>query len=232
MKKWMSALLISALVMLLSCKQQALDNGNGHPKQDKIVAAAYYNTQLGLAYLNQGNMPRAKRKLLQALALNKTSPDVNAALAYYYEKTKEVNEATAYYKKALDYSHHDGAQLNNYGAFLCRQGQYDKAEQYFLDAVKDMRYLHTAGAFENAGLCALENKQEDKAKVYFTKALSQDRTRVQSLYELVTLALNQQQFLEARKYLETYPMLVSENKSLQALSNKVAERESTSVTGA
>jgi len=228
----MSALLLSAMVMLLSCKQQAMDNGNSHQKKDKVAAAAYYNTQLGLAYLNQGNIPRAKRKLLQALALNKSSPDVNAALAYYYEKTKEANEATTYYKKALEYSHHDGAQLNNYGAFLCRQGQFDKAEQYFLDAVKDMRYLHTAGAFENAGLCALENKQQDKAREYFTKALSQDQTRVQSLYELVTMALNQQQWLEAKKYLETYPVLVSENKSLQALSDKVAGKESTSETGA
>ena len=112
---------------------------------------------MGLGYLKQGDRPRAKKKLLTALEQEPTSPDVNSAIAYYFEQTKELKQAEKYYLKALSLAGNSGAQLNNYGTFLCRQGDYKKAENYFLKAVKDVQYVNTAGAYENAGLCALSD---------------------------------------------------------------------------
>lgn len=152
--------------------------------------AASYNVQLGLGYLKQGDRPRAKSKLLKALKQEPSSADVNAAIAYYFEKTHEYNEANKYYLKAIALSLNAGSQLNNYGAFLCRQKNYQLAEHYFLKAVKDMQYLNTSGAYENAGLCALEIPDFHKAKLYFTMALNQDPSRRESLNELAKLKKN------------------------------------------
>jgi type IV pilus assembly protein PilF len=177
------------LVLLQACQQRTALNivcwAKAQPT--RALQAASYNTQLGMAYLKQGDRPRAKRKLLTALDLAPNSADVNAAMAYYLEKTGELKEAYSYYQKALSLAPKSGAQLNNYGAFLCRLGQYKEAEAYFLKAVKDVHYVHTAEAYENAGLCAAAIPDYPKAEYYFKRALKHDPKRRQSLHELVIL---------------------------------------------
>lgn len=195
----------------------------------KISDAASYNTQLGMAYLNQGNRPRAKRKLLTALKLAPSSPDVNAAMAYYLEKTGDKEEAQTFYNKALSLAPDSGAQLNNYGTFLCRSGNYLEAEHYFLKAVRDVHYLHSAGAYENAGLCAMAIPDEKKAVAYFNKALEQDHQRKQSLLELVTLSLKKNNPDEALNYLQKYPEATLKDSILLGLaldaSHKAGKKE-------
>lgn len=158
-------------------------------KKPDLGRAASYNVQLGLSYLKQGDRPRAKKKLLTAFEQEPASPDVNSALAYYFEQTKELDQAEKYYLKAISLTGSGGPQLNNYGAFLCRQGDYKNAEKYFLKAVNDLQYIHTAGAYENAGLCALSVPNDEKALFYFTKALNQDPSRKVSFYELLKLEI-------------------------------------------
>ena len=160
--------------------------------------------QLGLAYLKQGDRPRAKRKLLTALAQAPDSPSVNAAMAYFMEKTGEINQATLYYKKAILAAPGRGAQLNNYGAFLCRRAQYREAQTYFLKAVNDAQYEYTAGAYENAGLCAAAIPDYPKAVQYFTKALEHDPSRKQSLDELVKIEIKRGHERQAQAILRQY----------------------------
>lgn len=191
-------------------------------KQADLTKAASFNTQLGLGYLKQGNRPRAKQKLLLALQQAPQSADVNAALAYYFEQTNEFDESRSYYLKALKYSNNSGAQLNNYGAFLCRQGNYKKAETYFLKAVQDVQYLNTSGAYENAGLCALEIPDYDKATLYFTTALNQDPSRKQSLYELVKLESKIGHNSEALALLQQHADLVLNDRVALSLAQEIA----------
>jgi len=162
----------------------ALQSCQFHQEAKLGQAAALYNTQLGLVYLTQGDWVLAKRKLLIALSQNPNSPDVNAAMAYFLEKTGDVVKAQSYYRKAMLLAPGRGAQLNNYGAFLCRQKHYQQADHYFLLAVRDMQYERTAAAYENAGLCAMMIPDYKKAQTYFKKALMHDPRRMRSMDEL------------------------------------------------
>ncbi|MBI2786623.1 MAG: type IV pilus biogenesis/stability protein PilW, partial [Legionella longbeachae] len=152
------------------------------------------------------------------------SPDVNSAIAYYFEQTKELDQAEKYYIKAIELSGNSGAQLNNYGAFLCRQGDYKKAEKYFLNAVSDLKYIHTAGAYENAGLCALSAPNEDKAKLYFINALNQDPSRKVSFYELLKLEIKSGRDSEAFTLVQKHPELVLNDRILLALAKQVSDK--------
>lgn len=207
--------LIIALLLLQSC--QVLN-------KSKTNNAALYNTQLGLAYLNQGDRPRAKRKLLIALTQAPDSPEANASMAYFLEKCGDMTRAAVYYRKAMALAPKDGAQLNNYGAFLCRRGQYSEAEPYFMHAIEDANYIHTAGAYENAGLCAAAIPDYTKAKMYFVKALEQDPSRKQSLYELVKIEVKLGHERVAATYLQKYPSIVLSDPTLLALAIKVAHK--------
>ncbi len=192
-------------------------------KSPKLDDAASYNIQLGLAYLKQGDRVRAKKKLFLALKQAPTSPTVNTAMAYFMEHSGEKTEALQYYQKAMASAPGAGAELNNYGAFLCRQGQYKQADLYFMKAVSDKTYDHTAGAYENAGLCALAMPNRVLASRYFLKALSHDPTRSQSLYELVQNEIKQQHFHEALHDIEQYATLVRSDRTLLVLAEHLAE---------
>ncbi len=202
-------LLLTLFSLLISCQHSSEIQAEKKLETQKRNDASSYNVQLGMAYLKQGDIPRAKRKLLMALDLTPNSPDVNAAMGYYLEKTGDKAQAKTYYLKALAAAPQNGSQLNNYGAFLCREGQYQQAEQYFLKAVKDVQYVHTAGAYENAGLCAEQIPDYPKAERYFIKALEHDSQRKQSLYELVNLEIKHNNTEKALTYLEQYKDLVN-----------------------
>ena len=219
-------LFIIFLILLQSCNKAEISKSDVvRIKTSKLNEAATYNTQLGLTYLKQGDRVRAKRKLFLALTEAPNSPSVNAALAYFMEKSGEIGEATKYYKKAIVLSSRSGAQLNNYGAFLCRHGQYREAENYFLKAVKDNTYEHTAGAYENAGLCVKEIPDLVAATKYFNKALVQDPSLNQSLYELVNIEMAQKHNKEALFYLQKYHNLSLSDKILLGMGIKLAKKE-------
>ncbi|WP_242604226.1 type IV pilus biogenesis/stability protein PilW [Legionella beliardensis] len=198
------SLFLLGLLLLQGCQINTEDNAKKAEQATKRSNTAAYNIQLGLGYLQKGNRPRAKKKFLKALELSPKSPEANAALAYYMEKTGNLNEAKAFYKKALTLAPTSGAQLNNYGTFLCRNGSYQEAEGYFLKAANNVNYIHTAGAYENAGLCASAIPDDTKAENYFLKALEQDPRRKQSLIELVSIQLKHDKPDKALNYLQTY----------------------------
>jgi type IV pilus assembly protein PilF len=200
------------------------DESGPNIRKSDLSKAASFNVQLGLGYLKQGDRPRAKKKLLTALEQEPKSPDANSAMAYYLEQTSESEQAKKYYLKALSLAANGGAQLNNYGAFLCRQGDFKKAEYYFLKATSDLHYVHTAGAYENAGLCALSVPDTDKARIYFTKALNQDPSRKVSLYELLKLETKNGRNAEAYILVRQHPDLVLNDKMLLSMAKKIAKK--------
>lgn len=209
------------LILLQACQHSPnLEHGTQAKKQ----RAAFYNTQLGMAYLKQGDRQRAKQKLLSALALAPRSAEVREAMAYYLEKTGDIEQAHRYYAKALSLAPQSGAQLNNYGAFLCRIGKYKESLNYFAKAVKDIHYINTAGAYENAGLCAVASGDYTQANYYFIKALAHDPERKQSLYELVNLELKQGRVDAALGHLHRRRALFLSSPSLLALGIEAAHR--------
>ncbi len=221
--KALNCLFILTCIFLQSCAHNGINENAGLKKTD-LSKAASYNVQLGLGYLKQGDRPRAKKKLLTALEQEPKSPDVNSAIAYYFEQTSEQEQAEKYYLKAISLAGNAGAQLNNYGAFLCRKGDYKKAEYYFLKAVNDLQYIHTAGAYENAGLCALSAANKSKAKLYFIKALNQDPARKMSFYELVKLEYNQGHHAQAFALVQKHPDLVLGDSVLLSLARDVSKK--------
>lgn len=212
-----------SLIVLQACQHKML-NTEQSIRSQKQNDAATYNTQLGIAYLKQGDRPRAKRKLLTALNLAPDSADVNAAMAYYLETTGELNEARIFYKKALSLASNSGTQLNNYGTFLCRLGQYKQAEGYFLNAVKDVHYINSAGAYENAGLCLAAIPDYSRARSYFAKALKHDPQRKQSLYELVKIELKLNNPSEALNHLQSYQEMTMNDPMMLTVAIDAAHR--------
>lgn len=174
--------LIVILVNLSAC--QTSTKSSTPAKKDKSIKIAEINLQLGMGYLEKGNIQRAKQKLLIALKKGPKLPEAWYSMGYYLENTGEKGKANEYYLKAIDLAPARGDTQNNYGTYLCRMGQYREAIKHFILATKDPEYLDSAGAYENAGLCALKIPNNKLAANYFKQALAQDQHRTTSIIEL------------------------------------------------
>lgn len=154
----------------------------------KNPAAGEINTSLGLAYLAQRDVARAQQKLVLAQQQAPDNPAVWYVTGYFLENSQEIPAAEQAYRRALELSPHLGAAHNNYGAFLCRHGQYSAAIDHFLQAVKDPNYLHAAEAYENAGHCALLIPDANSAKQYFKLAIARNSQLISARVALQQLS--------------------------------------------
>jgi type IV pilus assembly protein PilF len=184
-------------------------------------AAAQVNVQLGLGYLEKGNVQRAKRKLMLALEQSPKLTEANGAMAYFYEVTQDNKQAEQYYRRAIDVASTKGAAYNNYGAYLCRHKRFDDAKKQFMKAVADNSYLNPADAYENAGLCELQNNELKEAKLHFEAAMAQDPRRTTSLLGLGELALRQKDYNTTSVMLEKYEKLAAMDASASWLAYRL-----------
>lgn len=182
-----------------------LDTKDGRAK----AVDAY--VQLGVGYLQQGATERAKTPLQNALDLDPSNADANAALAMVFQIEMEPELAEKYYRRAISESDNSTRILNNYGSFLYDQKRYEEAGEYFQKAGQDTMYPGRSRVFENLGLNALQLNQRDKAKQYFQKALRLDPTQPNSLLESGILAYEDKDYVPARDYYTRFTKFGSQN---------------------
>jgi len=215
----LSILVGSLSLSLLSC-QHARQETSDESRPQYNPKAAEIHVELGLAYLNQGSRERAKEKLLLALQEHPTSVVVNDAYAYFCEVTGDLSKAEYYYQAALKQEPHSGIALNNYGTYFCRNKNYERSIEYFLQATDDPSYLNVAEAYENAGLCAKQIPDVKRAQRFFEHALKQDPRRETSLLALAQILNQQGQTQLAQSYLSQYESLTQTRMSLSELSKQ------------
>jgi type IV pilus assembly protein PilF len=169
-----------------------------------LEQAALYNVQLSMAYLQQGNIERSQQKILLALRNAPNSPTVLAGYAMFLSTTGDIAEAEKTYQRALSIAPNSGEVRNNYGIFLCQQKRQQEGITQFLQAVQQNEYIQKAGAYENAGLCAIEIPDRELAIKYFHQALLKDPKREQTLYELSKLYFHSRDYTKAKTFIERY----------------------------
>ncbi|GLS84041.1 type IV pilus biogenesis/stability protein PilW [Paraferrimonas haliotis] len=204
---------ISAAILVSGCVTQTLYSGTDQVVQEKqpnLQAAAADRVRLGLAYLQQNDMEKAKFNLDKALELDPRSAEVYLGRAYYFQSVSEHELAKDAYRRALRIEPNNGDVLNNFGVYLCKQGDYAESEQMMLRAVAAPRYTSMASTYENLGLCTLEAGEHQRAAGYFEQALNYSPRRSLSLIELVNIAVVEQDYPGAQKALERYHDLASQ----------------------
>ncbi|HHW7507163.1 TPA: type IV pilus biogenesis/stability protein PilW [Mannheimia haemolytica] len=139
---------------------------------------------LALAYLDQNDFPKAKQNIDKALAHDEKDYLPYSVLAYYYQQTGDAENAEKAYQTALKLSQNRPDVLNNYGTFLCKQGQFQQAYQQFEQAVKSKApYYHQADSLENMVLCAKKEPNPQKIAETLTELEKLDKPRANLLKE-------------------------------------------------
>jgi type IV pilus assembly protein PilF len=199
MKSFGLSLLFLAGVVLAGCA----DSGpKGVAAGNKEAARA--NVQLGVAYMQQGNLALAKDKLERALKQDPRGPDVHNALAYLYERLDRPQKAEEEYEQAMRLAPGSSDVRNNYAVFLCRTGKVDNALQQFDVAAKDRLYSTPWAALTNAAVCLRSAKRALEAVPYLEQALRIRPDYAAAVFELADLQMELNAPAVAGKVVDTY----------------------------
>lgn len=192
----MRLLLLSLPLLVSGCVTVEATSSNTPTASSREQAEA--RIELGIGYLDQGNMLKARENLEKALEHDSKYYRAQLSLAHYFEQVGEEQSAEKLYKTALRQHPKNGNVLNNYGTFLCKHERYEQADEYFNKAINQPYYYLISASYENAALCSLKSGEKDKAKQYFDRALDHDPYRPRSLLNLAKLEIENGQYTDAR----------------------------------
>jgi type IV pilus assembly protein PilF len=130
--------------------------------------------QLAVGYYQQKQWSVALDELKQAIALDPNNADAYSVRAMVYMEIGETRLAEDNFMRAMSLSPNNPDLANNYGWFLCQNGQEAKSISYFEAAFKNRTYQSPSKALNNAGVCSLKLKDEKAAEQYFTQAFTLD----------------------------------------------------------
>lgn len=200
-----------ALAVSLSLMIGCVSTSNSRFKNnvDEDEALRKY-TELGLAYIQQGNTVDAMPPLKRALEIDPKSPNVHAALALLFQVERDVSLSETYFKNALKYS--DGVERtrirNNYANFLFRAERLIDACDQLKLASEDAFYEKRSQVYENLGVCYQRLGKNTDALAAYERAVSIDGSRSRALLEASFLQFNNSNFSLSEQYHSSYERMV------------------------
>lgn len=144
--------------------------GNAPPEKAESSKRAAIRLQLAIGYYQQRQMEIALNEIKQALAADPDYADAYSVRGLIYMEMGETNLANESFQQALRLSPGNPDFLNNYGWFLCQNGQEAKAVVNFEAALQNRAYQSPGKALANAGICSLKLNDIDAAERYLLRA--------------------------------------------------------------
>ncbi len=188
--------------------------------------ASDYNTQLGISYLRQGDIPLAKEKLDRALKENPDNPEVHGARAMLFDRMGEPAQADREFKTALSLAPDDPDVSNNYAVYLCQVGRTDDGVRRFEQVARNALYRTPWVAYTNAGVCLRSAKRNPQAVKNFQQALAIRPNFAEAAFQLGDLEFQDGHLTEARKTVDTYLGAFDETPDLLLLGVRIARAQS------
>jgi len=193
-----AVLLAILLATLAACVSSAQHSVSANDE------AAGFNVQLGLGYLQQGNLVVAKEKLERAEHESPRDPAVHSALGRLYERLGDAKRADEEYRTALRYGPKDPEVANNYAVFLCSSGRTEDGVKYFLEAAHNPLYRTPEAAYTNIAVCLRAAHRADEAAQNLQRALQIRPNFAEAAYQLADLEFERGRLNDARVALTHY----------------------------
>lgn len=153
-------------------------------------------------HLREGQLAEAKKQAHAALEIDSESDAAHTLLAVIAQQHGDNQEAGRHYALAAELAPTRGANLNNYGTWLCSNGRAAESLAWFDRALAVPRYPTPADALANAGRCAMRAGHGARVEPYLRRAIEIDPNNVVALGALARYAFEHGQLLDARAFSE------------------------------
>ncbi|KMU63640.1 Type IV pilus biogenesis protein PilF [Stenotrophomonas maltophilia] len=171
-----------------------------------------------------GNLDAAERKVREALKLAPEAPDALVLQAGIDDRRGRTRQAGENFRKAAELAPQRGDVLNNYGAWLCQQGQSAESLAWFDRALQAPGYATPGEAQANAGSCALDAGQLERAERDLRAALVAAPANPVALESMAQLSFRQGRFMEARAFAERRIAAAPATRSVLQLASQIEAR--------
>ncbi|HUK01173.1 MAG TPA: type IV pilus biogenesis/stability protein PilW [Steroidobacteraceae bacterium] len=216
-----------SVVLLAGCQTTSTPA----PSPKRQADAASYNTQLGIAYMQEGNLQLAKEKLERAEHEDGDNPQVHMALGMLYQRLGNNATADNEFRHALRLAPEDPEISNVYAVFLCDTKRVDEGVKRFYAAARDRLYRTPEAAYTNAGVCLHSVHRDDEAIRSFQQAITIRPSFAEATYQLADLELQRGHASEARALIDrflgsnpaTADLLLVGARSARALGDRLGE---------
>ena len=174
-------------------------NTRGTPESRRNETA---RTQLAIARreYGAGDFDAAAAAARAALQGEGVAADAHTLLAVIEDRRGQGAKAGSHYRAAAERAPDQGAYLNNYGTWLCRNGRAGEALAYFDAAVRDPAYGDPSGALANAGVCAMTAGDPGRVERDLRAALELDPVNVVALDGMARYLEAGGRYFEARAF--------------------------------
>jgi type IV pilus assembly protein PilF len=204
-------------------------SGSYSSNESRIQAAARINMQLGLGYLQEGNLPIAKEKLERARSMDPHSAEIHGAMALLDERLGKDKDADKEFRTALELDSHDPAMLNNYAVFLCSHERADEGVRYFEQAASNPLYPTPWAAYTNAGVCMRAVHRDAEAAQRFARALRANPAYSEAVYQASDLDFQQHKLPDARFRIDVFLLTNPSTPDLLLLAYRIAQAQNDAV---
>lgn len=196
-------------------------------KQDKGAnKRARYQEFLRLSgdRFGRGQLDEALQFARSAQKLESGLPDAYTMQAVIEGQKGNADAAGALYRKAAELAPQQGDVLNNYGAWLCGSGHQAEALVWFDRALADPDYQGRADALANAGGCALETGQLERAEDNLRQALALAPDNAYALEAMTRNEVLHGRYFEARAFYQRRLAAAPATVSVLQLAIQIEER--------
>ncbi|MDI9239780.1 type IV pilus biogenesis/stability protein PilW [Lysobacter sp. LF1] len=191
---------------------------------NRNASEAMKHLQLAQVRLMSGDIDTAEREANKALKLDPASADAHTVLAAAAARRGAPAEAGRHYLRATELAPGNGALANNYGVWLCGQGQPAESLVWFERALADARYGTPALALANSGTCAMRAGQDVRAGRELRKAIGLDPNNAQALGALAELEFRKGNAFEARAFSERRLAAAPADRNALQLASQIEEK--------
>ncbi len=192
-------IVILSIFLVFGCSQKK----PGPKKLSKTEEAKVFR-KLGIRYYKLGKLDIAKQKLNRALKIDPRHALTHNALGVLYGSLKHKDTARSHFETAIALAPDDAKVKNNYGRFLCEQGEFQKAMGYLQSAATDPTHHIQWQVLTNLGHCDVLQGNKQKATLNFKKALQQNPKHAPALLEMSKIYYGKGKYMSARAFLERF----------------------------
>lgn len=174
--------------------------------------------------LQAGDLDTAERHVRGVLKNDPQSVDAQTLMALIEDGRGNDKLAGDYYRRAAELAPGQGAEQNNYGAWLCTHGFPAESLVWFDRALQDADYATPAAALANAGGCAAQSGQHERAERDLRQALTLDPANAYALGAMADNEYRAGRYFEARAFVERRLAAAPADASVLKLASQIETR--------
>lgn len=172
----------------------------------------------------RGELDAAFSHARAAQKLEPANPAAYTMQAVVEGRRGRMEAAGELYRRAAELAPRQGDVLNNYGAWLCASGHPAEALVWFDRALADPGYQERADALANAGGCALDAGQRERAGRDLQQALELASDNAYALESMARSEFQQGRYFQARAFYQRRLAAAPATVSVLQLAIQIEER--------